>query len=277
MDRLLLACSTLCFLLGFARVLFTLRVGRYQNSTLQFAIMLAGFVLQSGFLYVRGQQIGRCPLTNIFELLVFLSWATVLFYVVIGPAYRVSLLGAFTAPLAFALQALAFLAGADTPAARSTVPVNAWLEAHAAFSILAYGAFLLAALAGAMFVIQDRQLKSRRLGASFFQLPPIQALGVANARLLLAGFVLLSVGMLAGFGVGQSPSPYKLGWSIGVWLLYGSVLLLRWLRHLAPRRMALISIGAAGLAMLTLSGITFIAEGRPARSAADRAIPWRAA
>ncbi|MBS0660796.1 MAG: cytochrome c biogenesis protein CcsA [Verrucomicrobia bacterium] len=276
MDRLLLACSTLCFLLGFARALFTLGAGRYQTSRFQFTVMLAGFALQSAFLYVRGQEIGRCPLTNIFELLVFLSWATVVFYVVIGPTYRLSLLGAFTAPLAFALQTLAFVAGDTTPT-RSTVPINAWLEAHAAFSILAYGAFLLAALAGAMFVIQDRQLKSRQLGASFFQLPPIQALGVANARLLLAGFVLLSIGMLAGFGVGQSPSPYKLGWSIGVWLLYGSVLLLRWRRHLAPRRVALISIGAAGLAMITLSGITFIAEGRPARSAADRVTPWRPA
>lgn len=262
MDRLLLACSTLCFLLGFAYALFTLGAGRYQNSGFQFAVMLVGFALQSAFLYVRGQQIGRCPLTNLFELLVFLSWATVLFYVVIGPVYRLSLLGAFTAPLAFALQTLAFMFGAAAPTVARGSGVNPWLEAHAAFSVLAYGAFLLAALAGAMFVVQDRQLKSRQLGASFFQLPPIHALGVTNARLLLAGFALLTIGMLAGFGVGHSPSPYKLGWSIGVWLLYGAVLALRSLRHLAPRRVAHASIAAAALALLTLSGITFIAEGR---------------
>lgn len=274
MDRLLLACSTLCFLLGFAYALFTLGAGRYQNSGFQFGVTLVGFALQTAFLYVRGQQIGRCPLTNLFELLVFLSWATVLFYVVIGPVYRLSLLGAFTAPLAFALQTLAFMTGADTPAvAKATV--NPWLEAHAAFSVLAYGAFLLAALAGAMFVVQDRQLKSRQLGASFFQWPPIQALGVTNARLLLAGFALLTIGMLAGLGVGHSPSPYKLGWSVGVWLLYGGVLVLRSLRQLAPRRVAHASIAAAGLALVTLSGITFIAEGKSARSAADRITPLR--
>lgn len=272
MDRLLLAVSTLCFLLGFANALFKLGAGRYQSSRYQFGVMLAGFAFQSAFLYVRGQQIGRCPLTNLFEVLVFLSWSTVLFFVVIGPAYRLSLLGAFTAPLAFALQTLAFIAKIEAPPP-VRMAVNPWLEAHAAFSLMAYGAFLLAALAGAMFIVQDRQLKSRQLGAAFFQLPPIQALGVANARILLAGFVLLTIGMAAGFGVGELPSPYKLSWSIGVWLLYAAVLVLRWLRQLPPRRVAQASVGAAGIALVTLTGITFIADSEPRKLQGEARLP----
>ncbi len=265
MDRSLLLVSTLCFLLGLGHALFTLWVGRYRNSWPQLTIIALGFASQTAFLYVRGEKIGRCPLTNLFEVLVFLSWAVVLFFLVIGPTYRLSLLGAFTAPLAFLLQTIALLSPFDHPVGPK-VAVNPYLEFHAAFSLLAYGAFLLAGLAGAMYLLQDRQLKSRKLGSAFFQLPPIHSLGVANGRLVLAGFILLTLGMLAGFGVGKSPSNFKLGWSIGVWLLYGSIMAAGWLRHVAPKRLAHLSVGAALLAIATLWGITFIGDARAARS-----------
>ena len=262
MHHAVLIASTLCFLLGFGYVLFALGARAYGASRFQFVVLAAGFALQTIFLYQRGKVIGRCPLTNLFEVLVFLSWAVVLFYLVIGPSYRLSLLGAFTAPLAFVLQTVALISGLDSISAR--VPVNPYLEFHAAFSLLAYGAFVLAGLAGAMYLLQERQLKTRRLNPAFFALPPIHSLGVANTRLIAAGFVLLTLGMLAGFGVGRSPSPFKLGWSIGVWLLYGGILAARWIQHLAPRRIANLSVLASCLAIATLWGITFISEPKAA-------------
>ncbi len=142
----------------------------------------------------------------------------------------------------------------------SKAPVNPYLEFHAAFSLLAYGAFVLAGLAGAMYLLQERQLKTRKLNSAFFELPPIHSLGVANSRLIAVGFVLLTVGMLAGFGIGRSTTSFKLGWSIGVWLLYGGILIAQWVRHLAPRRVANLSVLASCLAIATLWGITFISE-----------------
>ena len=266
MHHSVLIASTLCFLLGFGYVLFSLGAGSYGASRFQFVVLAAGFALQTLFLYQRGKDIGRCPLTNLFEVLIFLSWAVVLFYLVIGPTYRLSLLGAFTAPLAFVLQTVALISGLDLISAKTAV--NPYLEFHAAFSLLAYGAFVLAGLAGGMYLLQDRQLKSRKLNSAFFELPPIHSLGVANARLIAAGFLLLTLGMLAGFGVGHAPSPFKLGWSIGVWLLYGGILAARWIRHLAPRRVAHLSVLASALAIATLWGITFIAE-RPVGQKAE--------
>jgi HemX protein len=258
MNHAPLIASTLCFLLGFAYVLFALGARAYRASRFQFVVMAAGFALQTLFLYQRGKVIGRCPLTNLFEVLVFLSWAMVLFYLVIGPSYRLSLLGAFTAPLAFGLQTVALISGLDSISAK--MPVNAYLEFHAAFSVLAYGAFVLAGLAGGMYLLQDWQLKTHRLNAAFFELPPIHSLGVANSRLIAVGFVLLTIGMLAGFGIGRSTTSFKLGWSIGVWLLYGGIVAAQWIRHLAPRRVANLSVFASCLAITTLWGITFISD-----------------
>src|SRR5258707_169992 len=109
MDRLLLVTSTICYLFGFAYTMYALGARVYRPSRLNFFAMLAGFVFQTGFLYLRGQAIGRCPLTNLFEILVFLCWSMVLFYLAIGPAYRLSLLGTFTSPLVFVIQVVALL------------------------------------------------------------------------------------------------------------------------------------------------------------------------
>src|SRR4051794_29703873 len=104
MERLLLAISTFSFLFGFAHTMYAPGARAYRHSRFNFFANLFGFVCQTGFLYLRGQVVGRCPVTTMFDVLVFLCWSMVLFYLVIGPAYRLSLLGAFTAPLVCTMQ-----------------------------------------------------------------------------------------------------------------------------------------------------------------------------
>lgn len=260
MDRLLLVISTFCFLLGFAYTMHALGARVYRASRLNFFAILTGFLCQTGFLYLRGQQVGRCPLTSLFEVLIFLTWSLVLFYLLIGPTYRLSLLGAFTSPLAFGLQVTALLLVKDTPV-KVSVPVNPWMELHAAISMMAYGAFALACVAGVMYLIQERQLKTHHIRSIFFHLPPIRDLAVANGRLIFTGFALLAIGIGAGFMVGNWQShASKIAWSVGVWALYGVIIALSRGHRLSPRRVAWLSVGAFSLALVTLSGISFIGE-----------------
>jgi len=260
MDRLLLIAATFCFLFGFAYTMHALGARVYRPSRANFFAILTGFLLQTAFLYLRGEQVGRCPLTSRFEVLIFLAWSMVLFYLLIGPTYRLSLLGAFTSPLVFIFQLIALLALPDAPL-RVKVPPNAWMELHAAISIVAYGAFALACVAGVMYLAQERQLKTHHIHSIFYHLPPIRDLAVANGRLILTGFVLLAVGIGAGFMVGNLQShAVKIGWSLGVWLLYGAIFALSKGHRLSPRRVAWLSVGAFSAALVTLSGISFITE-----------------
>src|SRR5260221_2247439 len=80
MDRHRLVISTFCFLLGFAYTMHALGARVYRASRLNFFAILTGFLCQTGFLYLRGQQVGRCPLTSLFEVMIFLTWSLVLFY-----------------------------------------------------------------------------------------------------------------------------------------------------------------------------------------------------
>ena len=262
MDRQLLIAATVCFLVAIIRTILALRDGVFRPGRFNFVAIAIGFLLQTAFLSVRGNAVGRCPITNLFEVFVFLSWSIVLLYMVVGPTYRLSLMGAFTAPLVFAIQLFALLAPIDVPHQMRT-PANAWLEFHASMSMIAYGAFALACVAGLMYLVQERQLKRRQLHSIFQHLPPLHDLFAVITRLLWAGFALYTAGLLSGFFTGQPLPLVKMICAFAVWLFYGIILHGRHLRRVAPKRIAALAVVAFSAAITVLWAITFVSETRP--------------
>jgi len=100
MDRWLLLSATLLAVIG--AVSGMVAVHRGHRSRWTTAWMLLVLICQLGFLGIRGSQREACPLGDRGEILVFLSWSLTLFYLLVGPAYRISLLGVFTAPVVVA-------------------------------------------------------------------------------------------------------------------------------------------------------------------------------
>ncbi|HEY2626438.1 MAG TPA: cytochrome c biogenesis protein CcsA [Candidatus Udaeobacter sp.] len=259
MDRQLLIVSTVCFLAAIGRTIVALRAGIFRPGRFNFLSIGLGFIFQTAFLSIRGHTLGRCPLTNLFEVFIFLAWSVALIYMLVGPAYRLSLMGAFTAPLVVLLQGFALIAPIDI---RHPVKLlaNAWLEFHASISLVAYGAFALACIAAAMYLVQERQLKTHQLHSIFSHLAPLTDLFAAITRLLWWGFALYTVGLASGFFVGQ-PLPYvQVVCAFGVWLLYAAILQGRHLRRLAPKHVAALCIVGFSAAVALLWGITFTAQ-----------------
>ena len=252
-DKLLLSISTLCFLGGFIYAVMALRSGSHNPSRWNMTIIGLVFVFQCWFLQVRGQLHGRCPITSGAEILVFISWAIVLMYFVLGKAFRLSLLGTFTAPMVFVFQttALIFLKMGDTGAQRKP-EVDHWLEMHAALSLLAYGAFALAAVAGIMYFVQDRQLKSHTPGKLFYKMPPIRYSVDALIRLLGIGLLLLTIGIVSAFFMKEFPSAGHLIVSGAVWVIYGLLIAIYVMKKLTPKRLAIAAVGAFLVALATL-------------------------
>jgi len=251
MERAFLVTSTLCFLAGFAYAMYALGAKVRQHSRWNFIVMLAGFILQMGFLHLRSGAVGRCPLTNLFEVLVFLSWSVMLLYFLVGASYRLSLLGMFTAPLVFLIQVVAQLLPAASVAPVYKKSAGFWPELHAAISLVSYGAFALACVAGVMFLVQERHLKRHNLNSFFQNLPPIANLSVAMQRLMLAGFVLLTGGLAAGFFAGRTPLGTII-LAVCVWLPYGAILVMRRTHRFGARRIAWLAVAAFAVALTTL-------------------------
>ncbi|MBO0696553.1 MAG: cytochrome c biogenesis protein CcsA [Verrucomicrobia bacterium] len=259
MDRNLLIISTICFLAAVVRTGIVLRSRVFRPGRFNFLAIGLGFLFQTAFLSIRGHALGRCPLTNLFEVFVFLAWSVALMYLLVGPAYRLSLMGAFTAPLVVLLQGFALVTPIDI---RHPVnlPANPSLEFHASVSLVAYGAFALACIAGVMYLVQERQLKTHQLRSIFYHLPPLTDLFAAITRLLWWGFILYTVGIASGFFTGRPLPRVQVVAAIGVWLLYAAILQGRYLRRIAPKRIAALCIVGFSVALTLLWGITFSAQ-----------------
>ncbi|PYK36202.1 MAG: hypothetical protein DME54_02020 [Verrucomicrobia bacterium] len=259
MDRALLIISTICFLAAVVHTVVELRAGVFRPVRFNFFAVGLGFIFQTAFLSMRGHALGRCPITNLFEVFIFLAWSVAAIYMLVGPGYRLSLMGAFTAPLVVVLQVFALIAPIDI---RHPVklPANPWLEFHASISLVAYGAFALACIAGVMYLVQERQLKTHQLHSIFYHLPPLSDLFAAITRLLWWGFVLYTLGIVSGFFTGHPLPRLQVVAAIAVWLLYAAILQGQHLRRLAPKRVAALCIVGFSAALTLLWGITFTAQ-----------------
>ncbi|HEY8965058.1 MAG TPA: cytochrome c biogenesis protein CcsA, partial [Candidatus Methylacidiphilales bacterium] len=195
-DRLWFAVGTGLTLVSAGWAIFALGAGRSQHTQWNNGLLFVAWLAMSLFLSERGRAIGHCPITNLFETVAFLDWSLLLTYLVIGTAYRVSVLGAFTAPVVAATGFFALVAPIDVP---RLLPNLGWaLEAHASFSLLAYGSLGLGAVASLLYLVQERQLKGHQLKRWFYRLPAMGDLARIQRRVLVWGFGLLTLGLAAG-------------------------------------------------------------------------------
>lgn len=188
-------------------------------------------------------------------------WTIVAVYLLVGLWARLRFLGAFASPVLFAIGIFALMPNLDAlHGKRPELPV-AWTSVHAALMSLSYGAFGLSAVAALMYLTQERNLKFHKLKAVFSLMPPIQRLETAAGRLLVAGFVLLTLGLLSGvvdLTHINNPHSYrgdpKIVWSVAVWLLYLGLVIMRWRYAQSGRCFALSAVGSFVFVLLTFWG-----------------------
>ncbi len=255
MDRWFLIAATLLAAVGGILGMISVHRGKRNHWTV--AWMIAALLCQIGFLAVRGELRAACPLIDRGETLAFLAWSLTLFYLLVGPAYRISLLGVFTAPVVVIFQALALIPGTLTANPIKIAGGNPWHETHSAMSVLAYGALALAAVAGVMFLVLDRQLKEHHLKSGLFRnLPPIRELLISLERLLWLGAGLLTIGIVAGFLMPHTASAWgHLIAAVAVWAGYIVLLAVKRVRGLTGRRL---SLSAVVLFVLSLAVFAFV-------------------
>jgi ABC-type uncharacterized transport system permease subunit len=257
MHRFALVISLICFLAGFVVTVRDLIAHGSRRSFLNVLAAVLGFGFQTLWLYQRGQVLGRCPLTTLFDILVFLAWSVSLLYLITGATYRLSLLGALSFPLVVVLESIALLLPEPLPSVRAPGG-NPWLEFHAAVSVVAYGAFSLAGIAGVMLLVQERQLKTHRLSSFFFRMPPLRELAAANRRLVYTGFALLSAGLVAGVTQGMAHVSFLKIVSVLVWIAYAFLCIALSRKRITPRRASWLAIAAGVLLLLSVGAVQVV-------------------
>ena len=249
------AAATVLVVIGGALGLHAVRAGTRHPWTL--LCMVLAFACQLGMLGIRGELRGKCPLGDYGEILAFLAWSLVLFYLVVGPTYRISLLGLFTAPVVVVFQAIALVPGMMESEPVKVEKVDPWGEAHAAFSVLSYGAFALGAVAALMFLVLNKKLKNQQLSSSLFRnLPPVRSLLHSVVRLTMLGAGILTVGIATAFLMEQEKlSVTHLVAAVVTWLAYLTLISVHLYRGITPRRLASSVIVLFVLSLLVFASV----------------------
>ncbi len=261
-DRALLWLGALLYLAGFLTGLAALT--RRQSSaslrTLLNSLLVAGWIVQMSGLYVRGLVVGGCPLGNKFEIVQFVAWSAMVLYFFVGTAFRLTLLGLFTAGYAATLALVSLLVPSwDLIHGAKIFGKNPWIELHAALAVFSYGTFGLLALTSLMHLLQNWSLKHKRLNGLFWFLPSVVQLSQINYRLLALGVLLLtfSLGVGASWWLRDTASVNipKLVVTLGVWLVYAVLLILRWRTWLVSVRFAWVCFVMFFIALLSLGPV----------------------
>lgn len=237
------------------------RIGGYARLTTLF-----GFISHTVALILRGLASGHHPIANLYESMSFFAWTIILIYLVLDHKYRLMVLGAFVIPLSFLVVALtSLLPGKIKP----LLPAldSYWLGFHTTFSFLAYAAFAIAFVSGLMYLIQERQLKSKRLGGFYSRLPSLETIDSLGYKSIALGFPLLTLGILTGAIWAQSAWGRYWGWdpketwALITWLVYAAYLLIRRTAGWQGKKAAYLSIiGFLGV-VFTYLGLNLLAKG----------------
>jgi ABC-type uncharacterized transport system permease subunit len=222
-------------------------------------LLAVGAALHAVHIVVSSMVLHVCPVEGIHFPMSVVSMLMCVVYLVMRRRYRIDVVGAFVAPLALtSLLASRFVGGGTSVVDQAPRFKSALIPLHVTANLLGVALFSLAFGAAALYLVQERLLKEKRIEGLFQRLPPLDALDRAEHRFLLAGFPLLTVGILIGtlwarqVEMGGAQALLRAAFGYLTWLLIAAVLLLRAAAGWRGRRAAYGTIAGFGFAVLVL-------------------------
>ncbi len=248
------------YVVGTLAYLLLLSVKGGALARLATAATVGGLTLHTVALLFRLVAVGRPPLSNAYEALSFFAWVTVLVYLVLEFRFQRKVMGAFILPIVLISTAAAasLPKGPGLPSALAGTGI--WL--HVTFVLLGNAALALTCGVGLMYLLQERQLKSKSLGAIYYRLPSLEFLDLLGHRSLLIGFPLLTAGLIAGAIQAHHAWGRFLTWdptqvlSLLAWVVYAGILQARLTAGWRGRKAAILSILGFCAVLLTFLGVS---------------------
>ena len=159
------------------------------------SVLVLGIAAHVTALLVFAQRASAVPLTGLGPSLSFAGAVLALTLLIVEYLARDVSLTVIAAPLAAIPTICANIIGL-TPGRAAEGVRGVWLFAHIALSFIGIAAFATAAAAGAMYLVQRRELKSRRFGTIFRFFPPLATLDRVNHLAAIAGWLGLTLGVV---------------------------------------------------------------------------------
>jgi len=254
--------ALLLYVVGTLAYLLLLSVQGGPLARLATAATVGGFLLHTMALFLRLVAVGRPPPGNPFEALSFFAWATVLVYLGLEFRFGRKVMGAFVLPIVLLTTGAAASLPKGPGLASALAGTGIWL--HVTFVLLGNAALALTCGVGLMYLLQERQLKSKDLGPMYHRLPSLEFLDGLGHRALLVGFPLLTVGLVTGALQAQATWGYPLTWdptqvlSVLAWVIYAGLIQARLTAGWRGRRAAMLAVVSFCALLMTFVGVSVL-------------------
>lgn len=223
---------------------------------------LAGFAVHTAALSQRWTEVGHFPVVGLHDGSSFLAWAIVAVFLMTWARTRVEALGLAVYPAAFALVLVANLA----PASEADRPIlqSLFLPIHATLAFFGYAALFVACAMGVLYLVQERELKSRSPRAFYYLIPSLERCDTISGRSVAVGFGFLTLAILTGLLWSHSArGRYWTGdakeWSaLMAWIIYVALIVARSRTGWGGRRAALLGIAGFAVVAFTFLSMTVL-------------------
>ena len=139
-----------------------------------------------------------------------------------------------------------------------------WMAIHVPIMFISYSAFAVAFSVGIVYLIQERQIKSKHPGEISESLPALEILDIMIYRLIGWGFPLLTLGVILGARWAYDAWGRYWGWdaketwALITWLTYAIYLHMRLVMSWRGRKTVLLSIFAFCVVLFTYIGVNYL-------------------
>ncbi|MCZ6623846.1 MAG: cytochrome c biogenesis protein CcsA [Deltaproteobacteria bacterium] len=229
MDVTLLKVTAAIYLFATGTFIADLVFPKDSFSRLSPLLVLGGFLIHTAA-FTYSCIYGSYPtLTELRDAISFYSWLMVGVYLLVQLKYRLTILGCFIAPLAFIMSLAAFTLSTGSEAIPPAIRTY-WLPIHVTLALSGNAVFALAFGVGVLYLLEEYQLKRKKMAVLHTRLPSLETLDRLNYVFLVWGFPLMTLGIITGsiqahlhWGDYWSWDPRQIT-SAMTWLLYGVLL-----------------------------------------------------
>lgn len=223
---------------------------------------LVGFAVHTAGVSQRWTEAGHFPVVGLHDSMSFLAWTLVLVFLTTYLRTRVEALGLAVLPTAFALVLVSNL----TPAAERGDPIlqSLFLPIHATLAFFGYAALFVAFAMGALYLVQERELRSRAPRTFYYLIPSLERCDTISGRSVAVGFGFLTLAIVTGLLWSHSAhGRYWTGdakeWSaLTAWGLYVLLIAARRRAGWGGRRAALLGIAGFAAVVVTFVSVTVL-------------------
>jgi len=161
------------------------------------ALLGAGILVHYFYLYQRSLMLHTVPYDDLYGSMSLFAWLLALTYLGLELVHRQRSVGAFVTLLLICwIGALRILTPRSLPV--PTVPRGTLFALHVTLNTWAYAAFALSFVLSLIYLIQDRVLRSHRLGVAFWRFPALDVLDRMARSSVYVGLVALVAGVSMG-------------------------------------------------------------------------------